>query len=251
MKTGTKIGIVAIIWFSLILPILMLTVCVIFLSGRGCAADDFAAIMSDGFFQYIVVTEYDRVPTTDNEEVIAIIEWPGNTEVIEIPMEIDGKPVRYIGYRDEGFWHYNSYWVHRGNLEKMYIHDNIEKMEYFEGAEVEVMVCSNSVNIRGGAFKKIYIYKSLFDGANYSSNFSPANIVFMNNYSDEVNGGYYRLDNIEAGEKIPEVPEPEREGYEFGGWYTEPECVNVWDFDVAPTIEEDTEFRLYAGWKMK
>ena len=72
----------------------------------------------------------------------------------------------------------------------------------------------------------------------------------MNNYSDEVNGGYYRLDNIGTGETIPEPPAPEREGYTFGGWYTEPECVTAWDFGDSPRIEEGVEFRLYAKWRV-
>ena len=71
----------------------------------------------------------------------------------------------------------------------------------------------------------------------------------MNNYSAEINGGYYSLDNIIAGEKIPLPPDPEREGYIFDGWYIEPECINKWDFETSPVIEEDAEFRLYAGWR--
>lgn len=77
----------------------------------------------------------------------------------------------------------------------------------------------------------------------------PANIVFMNNHSEEINGGYYWLDNISMGEKIPLQPNPEREGYAFGGWYTEPECINKWDFDMTLNLEENEEFRLYAGWQ--
>ena len=64
-----------------------------------------------------------------------------------------------------------------------------------------------------------------------------------------MNGGYYRLDNIESGEAIPKPPAPEREGYEFTGWYREPECVTVWNFAEAPIFEEDSEFVLYAGWR--
>lgn len=55
-------------------------------------------------------------------------------------------------------------------------------------------------------------------------------------------------------------PEPQREGYTFGEWYKEEECINEWDFEVDITKEEIRpssfyEFReeypgtyLYAKW---
>ena len=107
---------------------------------------------------------------------------------------------------------------------------------------------------------EIYIYKFLFDKAVedlhqlgmdsswYGYKKFPANIAFLNNYSDEINKGYYRLDNIETGEKIPQPPVPEREDYEFIGWFTESECLNLWDFNNEIEIAEDAEFRFYAGW---
>ena len=71
----------------------------------------------------------------------------------------------------------------------------------------------------------------------------------MNNYSDAINEGYYSLDHIQSGGKINPPKSPVRSGYTFIGWYTEPQCINVWDFNVSPTIEEGAEFRLYAGWR--
>lgn len=44
---------------------------------------------------------------------------------------------------------------------------------------------------------------------------------------------------------VPEVPT--RDGYVFGGWYTDPECTNRFDFNSNDgTVEEDTT--LYARW---
>ena len=52
-------------------------------------------------------------------------------------------------------------------------------------------------------------------------------------------------------------PYPQREGYEFGGWFKEPECQNIWDFgkDTLPQQKLDEEgkeiyqeTRLYAKW---
>lgn len=156
------------------------------------------------------------------------------------------------------------------NLKKMYIHDNITYIEeaIFTSTadEWDIMLCSTDYNfeiswisylIRG----KTYIYKCLYDKAveelqqsgisnpAYGERILPANIAFLNNYSDEINGGYYMLDNIETGSKITEPPSPEREGYEFTGWFTDTNCSNIWNFDNEVEIGSGDEFRLYAGWQ--
>ena len=56
-------------------------------------------------------------------------------------------------------------------------------------------------------------------------------------------------------ESLP--PNPYRKGYEFLGWYKEPECINICDFenDIVPSKEYDKngdyilkEIKLYAKW---
>ena len=143
----------------------------------------------------------------------------------------------------------------------MYVHDNIksvyrEAFWYFSEnkQDLEIMICvprsPYDIFVEHN-YGKFYIYKSLFDSDSFNENIYWANIVFMNNYSAEINGGYYWLDNISAGEKIT-VPSinPTRNGYEFMGWYTEPECINKWDFYMTINLKEDEEFRLYAGWRL-
>ncbi len=89
-----------------------------------------------------------------------------------------------------------------------------------------------------------------------------ANVSYMYNYEEAGNEGYYWVDyyNEATIDFIP--PEPEREGYTFGGWYKEPECINKWDFETDVTSKElwvDTELEyedynpetltwLYAKW---
>ena len=47
------------------------------------------------------------------------------------------------------------------------------------------------------------------------------------------------------GEQIGPVEEPTREGYEFGGWYLDPQCTRRW----FPEIDEVTgAMTLYASW---
>ena len=73
---------------------------------------------------------------------------------------------------------------------------------------------------------------------------SKSNCNYFYNYDGAENDGYYWSDNYDYGEKITYVPQnPEREGYIFGGWYKEPECVNEWDFtkDTLPAAEYDED----------
>ena len=69
------------------------------------------------------------------------------------------------------------------------------------------------------------------------------------------NGGYfenednYRITEKEisvlTGEKVSELKQPSTDGvYDFTGWYTEPECVNLYNFNTPVT----SSFTLYAGW---
>ena len=71
------------------------------------------------------------------------------------------------------------------------------------------------------------------------------------------------MDDCEYGSKIEYVPEdPAREGYTFGGWYKDPECINAWNFEMDTLPAEKTEInengeeeeiyqetRLYAKWE--
>lgn len=48
-------------------------------------------------------------------------------------------------------------------------------------------------------------------------------------------------------EVINDVEDPTREGYEFTGWYMDPDCTLEWNDDTK-VIQET---KLYAGWKKK
>lgn len=85
-----------------------------------------------------------------------------------------------------------------------------------------------------------------------------ANTSYMFNYEGAPNEGYFFINDFERGGKIEKTPyDPQREGYVFAGWYREPECINVWNFeqDTLPAAEHDengeliyTETKLYAKW---
>ncbi len=214
----------------------------------------------DGYFQYIIVNGKKGTPTIFDKKYVAIIGFSAlgkEQEIIDIPREIGGIEVRYIGYRKNETFAYSTYYFGSENLKKVYIHENIERI--YDGAFTqtlleEVMVCSAKYSNAISDYKYIndamyYVYKSVYESHEYGKVVSAANIEFMNNYSTEINEGYYSLDNIKAGIPIPQPAKPEREGYEFTGWYTESDCENLWDFAESPEIKEGEEFRLYAGWR--
>ena len=251
----------------------MIAILVITLSG--CSKTTHR-IYESGFFEYVIVGKIGNFPKNKADQVVAIVsltELGKEQETIDIPRTIDGKEVWYIGYRIiKGLIAENQpFPITSPNLKKMYIHDNIIGID----SEIvptpdqwDIMLCSAVDNldlnelvftVRG----KVYIYKFLFDkevedlqqsgrsNSWYGEKILPANIVFLNNYSDEINCGYYRLDNIITGYKITQPPSPERDGYEFTGWFTDANCSYIWNFDNEKEIEVGDEFRLYAGWQKK
>ncbi len=75
--------------------------------------------------------------------------------------------------------------------------------------------------------------QSDFDLNKIINYFRPANVEFHWNYENSPQEDYYWIDDIENGELIEEIPPiPEREGYSFGGWYTEKECINEFSFST-------------------
>ncbi|NCA66613.1 MAG: hypothetical protein EOM87_00965 [Clostridia bacterium] len=175
-------------------------------------------------------------------------------EEIAFPTEINGIDVFAIGTL------YGSNYMSSNKLKKVFIPGGciINRADLFRGCINlgETIFLSKTPpkqapkdNTFGGnkytasAFVDTYVswgYKSIL----------PANVSYMNNYSDEVNGGYYWVDDIAIHQKIKTIPyEPKREGYLFGGWYTEPECVNKWDF--ATDIKGTDDLILYAEWIIK
>jgi uncharacterized repeat protein (TIGR02543 family) len=89
-------------------------------------------------------------------------------------------------------------------------------------------------------------FENLYVEYNYST-FIEANISYYYNYEDSPNQGYCWVDDLDEGQKIQTKPDdPIREGYTFGGWYTDSEGANTFDFDTYTKGEGKLE--LYAKW---
>lgn len=63
---------------------------------------------------------------------------------------------------------------------------------------------------------------------------------------DSCGGSEVADQNLRIGDRVQKPTDPTREGYVFGGWYTEPELETLWDFD-SDTVRGD--MTLYAAWE--
>ena len=173
------------------------------------------------------------------------------TELI-LPEQIDGIPVRGIGYekRSTPIWYYESVGcLESENLIKLYVPYDIEKALWDNDRDYTDCPNGRPVIWKGLLFQS-FTYEGKIFGYNLLSEYLEslgnsnrpkgllANVSYMYNYEFAENNGYYWVDSYdnEAISFIP--PEPERSGYAFGGWYKEPECVNAWDFETDKTGEE-------------
>ena len=124
-----------------------------------------------------------------------------------------------------------------------------EITERYSGTEGLTSLCQSNVYDFG--------FYGLESGKVYKKNMlTPANVAYKYNFDGAENGGYYFIDDYDGTviEFVP--PDPTRQGYVFGGWYKEKECLNVWDFetDVVPPKNAENnvwtfaETVLYAKW---
>lgn len=80
----------------------------------------------------------------------------------------------------------------------------------------------------------------------YAGWYGAANV----NVTYEANGGKFDGENTtsevlgDVGATFTPIANPQKEGYVFGGWYTDPECTKGYTFTVYPT----EDLILYAGW---
>ena len=194
-----------------------------------------------------------------------------------MPMEINGYPVRKFGYTRFMNTSAGTISLNEKALQKLYMPGTIAEsgndysyLEYIHRS-MQIYYCGEVINLceiypydAGSIAIDYYVpanryddFENVFGTTSYKpvlAGLHKANIAYRLNSEDMCE--YYYVDNIEAGNKIENIPpEPTRKGYTFGGWYTEKECVNKWDFDNIPTVSDNeetfVEFSLYAKWIKK
>lgn len=84
----------------------------------------------------------------------------------------------------------------------------------------------------------------IIDGNTEDNNKEKITVTFwMNDGTDTI----HKTEQIEKGGTVNTSDKPDRDRYEFTGWYTEPECENK--VTETTTFENDSD--VYAGWKEK
>lgn len=182
-------------------------------------------------------------------------------ECLIIPETINGKkvncisePVYDIKRTEREYGNPDDINFKSENLKKVFITSNIRVVNAWVSLglflDKEVFYISNA----DVEFSKNKFYRTSLKGDTYTT----ANVSYDYNYENSPNEGYYWIDNYAYGEKIEYIPEqPIRDGYTFGGWYKESECINAWNFgtDTLPQAQYDEqereiyqETKLYAKW---
>ena len=125
---------------------------------------------------------------------------------------------------------------------------------------LSVFYISNDTYVQENINHYFYYYTNVNDASSFTRAVRnhKANVSYFYNYETAPNDGYYWIDNYVYGEKISHIAQnPSRNGYVFYGWYKEPECVNLWDFEIdrlpEPQYNEEgediyQETKLYAKW---
>lgn len=67
----------------------------------------------------------------------------------------------------------------------------------------------------------------------------------INGYEERVDNPLYKKVEIKLGELIPEPEDPERNNYQFQGWFKQSACTDIWNFEVD--VAESSTY-LYAKW---
>ena len=193
--------------------------------------------------------------------IIGLSEEGQQKRELLIPEEIDGIPVVCLGYASS--WTAREGSFDSDVLEKIFIvkpYDSISQIFLGKSPNLKKIIMLNSFTYEG--FNQRHNDKELLPKIealklNIVNNECYANVVYyLNNGGEEI----CFADDCD-GEKITFVPPaPQREGYTFGGWYKEKECINEWDFekDEVPAKKYDEENNylfqetsLYAKWNKK
>ncbi|MGN0769024.1 MAG: hypothetical protein ACI4M8_06675 [Christensenellales bacterium] len=182
--------------------------------------------------------------------IIGLTEEGTQLKNIVIPEEIDGMPVKnYRGYSQApnvkkiivsyNVRTINSFGLDEGNL-FVYDYSNELKILYVNCEHIK------SANFGLGG----YIATNAQEGySKYLKAYHFANIQYLYNYPDSPNKDVFFIDDLSVGEELEILPEiPQRVGFTFIGWFSEPECQNKIELNGYVKTDEEIVY-LYAGWK--
>lgn len=215
------------------------------MSMAGCRVEDYLPEYENEYFRYAVRTNKDG---TQEGYLIGFTELGAEQTALILPQEINGVPMVGFGYERQLGWGEEKIGEFISeNLKKLYIPFVASKG--FKDLPKAESTCKGGYVVKWkNAFVESFPFGSDIVGFNILEDFINetmynnynrlANLSYMYNYEGAEDGGYYWVDSYDNGlvEFIP--PEPTREGYRFGGWYKEPECITLWDFATDKTGDE-------------
>ena len=230
----------------------------LFITCLGGCQNPESVLYEDEYFVYRYhVYNYDKSIMDDCMHLEGLTEKGNEQEILIIPSQFNGKKVKLgTGYTSPAE---TDFKIRNNNIKKIYVPEDVGDV-YYISAPRKTKIFALSAHISplaepdsGRLYKNREAYEKGF------KNFEcPANVSYKWNYEEAPNSGYYWIDDYDN-EIISYIPtDPTREGYIFGGWYKEPECINKWDFDtdIVPGTEwksewiiaEYQETILYAKW---
>lgn len=211
---------------------------------------------------YIYEKFYETESTSAHARIVGLSEQGKTKKVLLIPETIDNLPVEYLGYRlvYEMVGEFDS-----DVLEKVYLTKQYQSNKVIFGdkcTKLRAIIAINSKVYLSFTQNRFCVKMSLpvsearkfwsFESFEICCNV----VYYLNDGSDTV----YFADDLDGETIMFLPPEPTREGYAFGGWYKESECITAWDFekDAVSAKEYDEEggylFKetsLYAKWNKK
>lgn len=240
--------------FAIMLLCLTITCC---FTGR-LIKDLLERDFNDEYFYYTIID--------DNNVAVGSLNSYPESGVVFFPEKVRNYTVSRLGFAGLGPGG-NGYlgWVTapEGIVMKRYYFPHTIKevrssyMRFLSGSSLKIFYCGEIIDMgdfSAGDKAEMYVPSEKYDlfenelSEYCKGSLLKANVCYFLNY-DENN--YYYVDYYENGEKIMYIPpEPQRDGYSFGGWFKESDCINQWDFDTdtLQLTEEVQEVKLYAKW---
>ena len=241
----------------------VLICCTLFTCLMGCSLGEQNKEVIDENF-------YSKVIDENNIAIGGLKTYP-ESGVVFFPEQIEGYTVSKLGYPSGmGFggsgYLSPTFYDEDGEsilrLKRCYFPHTIKKTTSDYGKYldyVKVFYCGEVIDL--GCFyvergdneiyvpaEKYELFKNSLTTKDLGESLLKANISYHLNYDED---NYYYIDYYENGEKILYIPPiPQRDGYTFGGWFKEAECINQWNFDTdtLQLSEETQEIKLYAQW---
>ena len=246
---------------------LLISIITFVLTLTSCSNSPRRTIYESGYFQYKIL-DIDR---DDVKEILimGLTEEGKQQETIVIPTVIDEYEVVSLGHNN-GFQGEQGY-IYSINLRKIYITNHIKNIgnELFFNSNdgIERTIFIGNAYERGyrwdfilDSFDNIFLAKKIKEinfpsSEDFDNKCSYANVLYDLNYGEN---NIFLVDDCDGTTVNVLPPNPIRQGYNFIGWYKEPECINLWDFenDIVPAKEysENGEYILketilYAKWE--